>query len=56
MDFPNRTFEQMLRHWFDSFCTNLIVECFAHSPSCFLFFRWEAWRAFGWSTLVALDT
>jgi hypothetical protein len=22
MDFANPTFEQMARHWFDSFCTN----------------------------------
>jgi hypothetical protein len=35
MDFANPTFEQMARHWFDSFCTNPIVESFAHSCSRF---------------------
>jgi hypothetical protein len=47
MDFANPTFEQMVRHWFDSFCTNLSVESFAHSRSRFRFCRWEPWRAFG---------
>jgi hypothetical protein len=47
MDFANTTFEQMVRHWFDSFCTNPSAESFAHSRSRFLFCRWEAWRAFG---------
>jgi hypothetical protein len=36
MDFANPTFEQMARHWFDSFCTNPSVESFAHSHSRFL--------------------
>jgi hypothetical protein len=45
--FSNPTFEQMARHCFDSFCTNPSAESFAHSRSCFLFCRWEAWRAFG---------
>jgi hypothetical protein len=35
MDFANPTFEQMARHWFNSFCTNPSVESFAHSRSCF---------------------
>jgi hypothetical protein len=35
MDFANPTFEQMARHWFDSFCTNPSAESFAHSRSCF---------------------
>ena len=30
-DFANPTFEQMARHWFDSFCANPSVESFAHS-------------------------
>jgi hypothetical protein len=47
MDFANPTFEQMARHWFDSFCTNPNVESFAHSHSLFLFCGWESWRAFG---------
>jgi hypothetical protein len=47
IDFANPTFEHMARHWFDLFCTNPSVESFAHSRSCFLFCRWEAWRAFG---------
>jgi hypothetical protein len=46
-DFANPTFEQMARHWFDSFCTNPSAESFAHSRSNFLFCRWEKWRAFG---------
>jgi hypothetical protein len=25
MDFANPTFEQMVRHWFDSFCTNPVL-------------------------------
>jgi hypothetical protein len=25
MDFANPTFEQMERHWFDSFCTNPVL-------------------------------
>jgi hypothetical protein len=56
MDFANPTFEQMARCWFDSFCTNPSAESFAHSHSHFLCCRWKAWRAFGLSTLVALDT
>jgi hypothetical protein len=47
IDFSNPTFEQMARHWFDSFCTNPSAESFAHSRSRFLFCRWEAWRVFG---------
>jgi hypothetical protein len=47
MDFANPTFEQMVRHWFDSFCTNPSAESCAHSSSRFLFCMWEAWRAFG---------
>jgi hypothetical protein len=35
MDFANPTFEQMARHWFDSFCTNPSAESFAHSRSRF---------------------
>jgi hypothetical protein len=35
LDFANSTFEQMARHWFDSFCTNPSVESFAHSRSRF---------------------
>jgi hypothetical protein len=35
MDFANPTFEQMVRHWFDSFCTNPSVKSFAHSLSRF---------------------
>jgi hypothetical protein len=35
MDFAKPTFEQMARHWFDSFCTNPSVESFAHSRSRF---------------------
>jgi hypothetical protein len=46
----------MAQHWFDCFCANPSIESFAHSRSCFLFCRWEAWRAFGWSTQVPLDT
>jgi hypothetical protein len=34
-DFANPTFERMVRHWFDSFCTNPSAESFAHSRSCF---------------------
>jgi hypothetical protein len=37
MDFANPTFEQMARHWFNSFCTNPSAESFAHTHSCFLF-------------------
>jgi hypothetical protein len=29
MDFANPTFEQMARHWFDSFCTNPSAESFS---------------------------
>jgi hypothetical protein len=47
LDFANPAFEQMARHWFDSFCTNPSAESFAHSRSLFLFCKWEAWRAFG---------
>jgi hypothetical protein len=36
MDFANPTFEKMVMHWFDSFCTNPSAESFAHSRSCFL--------------------
>jgi hypothetical protein len=36
MDFANPTFEQMARHWFDSFCTNFSVVSFAQSRSRFL--------------------
>jgi hypothetical protein len=35
LDFANPTFEQMARHWFDSFCTNPSAESFAHSRSRF---------------------
>jgi hypothetical protein len=35
MDFANPTFQQMVRHWFDSFCTNPSAESFAHSRSRF---------------------
>jgi hypothetical protein len=35
MDFANPMFEQMARHWFDSFCTNPNAESFAHSRSRF---------------------
>jgi hypothetical protein len=35
MYFANPTFEQMARHWFDSFCTNPSAESFAHSRSSF---------------------
>jgi hypothetical protein len=35
MNFANPTFEQMVRHWFDSFCTNPTNESFAHSHSRF---------------------
>jgi hypothetical protein len=31
MDFANPTFEQMVRHWFASFCTNPSADSFAHS-------------------------
>jgi hypothetical protein len=31
----NPTFDQMVRHWFDSFCTNPRAEYFAHSRSHF---------------------
>jgi hypothetical protein len=47
MDFANPMLEQMARHWFDSFCINPSAESFALFRSRFLFFRWEAWRAFG---------
>jgi hypothetical protein len=47
MDFANPIFEQMARHWLDSFCTNPSAESFGHSRSRFLFCRWEAWRVFG---------
>jgi hypothetical protein len=47
MDFDNPTFEQMARHWFDSFCTNPSAESFAHSHSHFLFCKWKACRVFG---------
>jgi hypothetical protein len=42
MDFANPSFEQMARHWFDSFCSNPNVESFAHARSRFLFCRREA--------------
>jgi hypothetical protein len=35
MDFANPTFEQMVRHWFDWFCTNPSAESFAYSRSRF---------------------
>jgi hypothetical protein len=35
MDFANPMFEQMVRHWFDLFCTNPSAESFAHSRSRF---------------------
>ena len=35
VDFANPSFEQMARHWFDSFCTNPSVETFARSRSRF---------------------
>jgi hypothetical protein len=35
MDFANPMFEQMARHWFDSFCTNPSAESFSHSRSHF---------------------
>ena len=35
VDYANPSFEQMARHWFDSFCANPSVESFAHS--CFRF-------------------
>jgi hypothetical protein len=35
VDFANPSFEQMARHWFDSFCANPSVESFAHSRSRF---------------------
>jgi hypothetical protein len=47
MNLANPTFEQMVRHWFDSFCTNPSAKSFAHSRSRFLFCRWEACRALG---------
>jgi hypothetical protein len=37
IDFANPTFEQIVRHWFDLFCTNPSAESFAHSRSCFYF-------------------
>jgi hypothetical protein len=35
MNFSNPTFEQMARHWFDSFCANPSVESSARSRSWF---------------------
>jgi hypothetical protein len=35
MDLANRTFEQMVQHWFDSFCANPGVESVARSRSWF---------------------
>ena len=35
LDLANPTFEQMARHWFDSFCANPSVESFARSRSRF---------------------
>jgi hypothetical protein len=35
MEFANPMFGIMVRHWFDSFCTNPSVESFAHSHSHF---------------------
>jgi hypothetical protein len=35
MNFANPTFEQMARHWFDSFCANPSVEWSARSLSWF---------------------
>ena len=37
LDLANPTFEQMARHWFDSFCANPSVESFAHCHSHFDF-------------------
>jgi hypothetical protein len=34
MNFANPTFEQMVQHWFDSFCANPSVESVARC-SCF---------------------
>jgi hypothetical protein len=36
MDFANPTFEQMARHWFDSFCTNPSAESFCSLSLSFL--------------------
>jgi hypothetical protein len=36
MDFSNPTFQQMARHWFDSFFTNPSAESSAHSLSFFI--------------------
>ena len=35
LDLANPTFEQMARHWFDSFCANPSVESYARSRSRF---------------------
>jgi hypothetical protein len=35
MNVVNPTFEEMARHWFDTFGTNPSVESFAHSGSWF---------------------
>jgi hypothetical protein len=35
MDLANPSFEQMARHWFDSFCANPSVESVARSRSWF---------------------
>jgi hypothetical protein len=35
MYFANPTFGKMVRHWFNSFCTNPNAESFAHSRSRF---------------------
>jgi hypothetical protein len=35
MDLANPTFEQMARHWFDTFCANPSVESVARSRSWF---------------------
>jgi hypothetical protein len=35
MNVVNPTFEEMARHWFDTFGTNPSVELFAHSGSWF---------------------
>jgi hypothetical protein len=53
MDFDNPTFEQMTRHWFDSFCTNPNAESFAHSHSRFFIFQVGGMEGL-W--LIALDT
>ena len=55
-DFANPTFEQMARHWFDSFCANPVSSRLLTLVLSFDDCRWEVWRTFGRSTLVVLDT